>query len=165
VKRDDMNIDEIVRQYLPRAPQEEVDAASETVLKRIREMRFQAEPATSAATGAKKTTNAEWMQDFHVGLLVAVVELQGYGDPVRITLKMEEVLEAPIVSGTWVFVNLRIMEKLGLVSSTPVDPQKPQESDQQYYAITESGREALANALALRDRVAERVRRPRLAGA
>src|SRR5437763_1725090 len=101
VKRDDMNIDEIVRRYLPRAPQEEVNAAGETVLKRIRELRFQAEPETSAAPAAKQTARGDWMQDFHVGLLVAVVELQGYGDPVRITLKMEEVLEAPLGSGTW----------------------------------------------------------------
>ncbi len=165
MKRDDMNIDEIVRHYLPRAPEEEVEAAGETVLKRIRELRFQAEPETSAAPGAKKTANSEWMQDFHVGLLVAVVELQGYGDPVRITLKMQEVLEAPVVPGTWVFVNLRIMEKMGLISSTPIDPEKPQESDQRYYAITELGRESLAQALTLRERVAERVRRPRLAGA
>ena len=54
---------------------------------------------------------------------------------------------------------------MGLISSTPIDPEKPQESDQRYYAITELGRESLAQALTLRERVAERVRRPRLAGA
>jgi len=54
VKRDNMNIDEILRRYLPQAPQEEVDAAGETVLKRILEMRFQGEPEASAAAEPKK---------------------------------------------------------------------------------------------------------------
>jgi hypothetical protein len=162
VKRDDLNIDEILRR-LPHAPQEEVDAAGETVLKRILEMRFQGEPEASAATEPKKTPNADWMHDFHVALLMAVVELHGYGDPVRITLRMQEILEEPIVWGTAVFLNLLLMEKMGLVSSSPIDSEKPQESDQRYFAISESGREVLANALTARDRAAERVRRPRFA--
>ena len=159
-----MNIDEILRQYLPRAPQDEVDAASATVLKRIREMRFQAEPETSAAQEPKKMPDVDWMHDYHVGLLVAVAELQGYGDPVRIILKMQEVLEEH-VTPAWAFINLLIMEKMGLISATAIDPEKPQELDHRHYAITEFGRDSLAKVLAVRDRVSARARRLRLAGA
>ena len=44
MKRDDMDIDEILKRYLPRAPQEEVEAAGEQVLERIRAMRFPSAP-------------------------------------------------------------------------------------------------------------------------
>ena len=164
MKRDDMNIDEVLRQYLPRAPQDEVDAASATVLKRIREMRFQAEPETSAAPEPKQTPDVDWMHDYHVAALVAVAELQGYGDPVRIILKMREILEE-YVTPSWAFINLLIMEKMGLISSTPIDPEKPQELDHRQYAITAFGRDSLAKAFAVRDRVAARAKRLRLAGA
>ena len=40
MKPNDMNIDEILKRYLPRATPQEVDAAGERVLKRIRAMRF-----------------------------------------------------------------------------------------------------------------------------
>jgi hypothetical protein len=158
MKRDDMNIDEILKKYLPRASQEEIDAAGETVLKRIREMRFQHE--RSDAEQAKNTPDAGWLQDFHVGVLMAVDELQGYGRPVGITLKMQEILGDPVVSGTAVFLNLRLIERMDLVSSSPIDPEKPGELDRRYYALTELGRETLREALALRQRAAERVRRP-----
>jgi hypothetical protein len=158
MKRDDMNIDEILKQYLPRAPQEEVDDATETVLKRIREMRFQA--TAPAVDDAKNTPDAGWLQDFHVGVLMAVDELQGYGHPVSITLKMEEILGDPVVWGTAVFLNLRLMERMGLVFSSPIDPEKPEELDRQYYALTELGRATLREALALRQRSAERARSP-----
>jgi hypothetical protein len=158
MKRDDMNIDEILKKYLPHASQEEIDAAGETVLKRILEMRFQAE--ASDAGQAKNTPDSGWLQDFHVGVLMAVDELQGYGHPVSITLKMEEILGDPVVWGTAVFLNLRLMERMDLVSSSPIDPEKPGELDRRYYAVTELGRETLREALALRQRAAERVRRP-----
>ena len=173
MKRDDMNIDEILKQYLPRAPQEEVEDATATVLKRIREMRFQdersefkldrAQPVKEAAPAAeepKNTPEAGWLQDFHVGVLMAVDELQGYGHPVSITLKMEEILSDPIVWGTAVFLNLLLMERMDLVSSSPIDPGKPEELDRRYYALTELGRETLRQALALRQRAAERARGP-----
>src|SRR6516162_3886193 len=160
MKRDDMNIDEILKQYLPRAPQEEVDDATETVLKRIREMRFQderseckpdrAQPVKEAAPAVDEATNtpdAGWLQDFHVGVLLAVDELQGYGHPVSITLKMEEILGDPVVLGTAVFLNLRLMVRMDLVSSSPIDPEKPEELDRQYYALTELGRATLREAL------------------
>ena len=83
MKRDDTNIDEILKQYLPRASREDIEAAGETVLKRIREMRFQAKAAAAA--------------------------------------------------------------------------------EEKNFAITQSGREAMAKALALRQRAADRVRRPRFA--
>jgi hypothetical protein len=108
MKRDDMNIDEILKKYLPRTSQEEAEAAGENVLKRILETRFQAEHSVTAE--AKKPIKAGWLQDFHVAVLMAVDELQGYGHLVRITLKMEEILGDPVVSGTAVFLNLHIME-------------------------------------------------------
>jgi hypothetical protein len=158
MKRDDMNIDEILKKYLPRASQEEIDAAGETVLKRILEMRFQAE--ASDAGQAKNAPDSGWLQDFHVGVLMAVDELQGYGHPVSITLKMQEILGDPVVWGTAVFLNLRLMERMDLVSSSPIGPEKPEELDRRYYALTELGRETLREALAIRQRAAERVRRP-----
>ena len=173
MKRDDMNIDEILKKYLPRASQEEVDAAGETVLKRILEMRFQherseykhdrAQPVRSepsVAAEAKKTPDASWLQDFHVGVLIAVDELQGYGRPVSITLKMEAILGDPAVSGTAVFLNLRLMERMNMVSSSPIDDGKPEELDRRYYALTELGRETLREALAIRQRSAEGLKGP-----
>ncbi len=158
MKQDDMNIDEILKQHLPRARQEDIDAAGETVVKRIREMRFQAEP--SVAKKAKETPNADWMHDFHVAILMAVDQLQGYGRPVTITLKVEEILGAPVVWGTAVFLILILMERMDLVSSSPIDPEKSKELDRYYFAITELGREALGKALAKRQRAADGVRGP-----
>jgi hypothetical protein len=160
MKRDDMNIDEILKRYLPRASEEDIDSAGDTVLKRIREMRFQAEASPAPA---KAVTDGDWLHDFHVGLLMAVDELQGYGDPVRLTLRMQDILEEPVVWGTAVFLNLLLMERMGLVSSSPLDPEKPQEMDQRYFAITPSGRETLAKALAFRQEAEVRARRPRFA--
>lgn len=163
MKRDDMKIDEVLKQYLPHAPQEDIDADSETVLKRIREMRFQAEPAAAAEekNAAKNAGDADagWLHDFHVGILMAVDDLQGYGRPVSIALKLEEILEE-LVWATAVFLNLLLMERMGLVSSSPIDPGKPEELDQRYFAITELGRETLVKALAARQQAAERVSRP-----
>ena len=53
MKPNDMDIDEILRRYLPRASQEEADEAGERVLKRIRAMRFSkaAEGGVPAAAG------------------------------------------------------------------------------------------------------------------
>jgi Transcriptional regulator PadR-like family len=161
MKRDDMNIDDILKRYLPHASQEDVDTAGDTVLKRIREMRFQAEPAAEPAP-AKAVTDGDWLHDFHVGLLMAVEGLQGYGDPVRITLKMQDVLEEKVVWGTAVYLNLLLMERMGLVSSSP-DPEKPEEMDRRQFAITQAGRETLAKALAFRQEAEVRARRPRFA--
>ena len=91
---------------------------------------------------------------------MAVDELQGYGDPVSITLKMEEILGDPEVWGTAVYLNLCLMERMDLVSSSPRDAKKPEEFDRRHYALTESGRETLHQALAIRQRAGERVRRP-----
>jgi hypothetical protein len=159
MKRKDMNIDDILKRYMPHASQEDVDAAADTVLRRIREMRFQAEPAPAPA---RELTDGDWLHDFHVGLLMAVNELQGYADPVRITLKMEEILEEKVVWGTAVFLNLLLMERMGLVSSSP-DPEKPEEKDWRSFVITQAGRETLAKALAFRQEAEVRARRPRFA--
>jgi DNA polymerase II large subunit len=171
MKRDDMNIDAILKQYLPRAPQEEVDEASETVLKRIRDMRFQdrqgessfaqsVKGRLSAAEEAKNTATADRLHDFHVAVLMAVDELQGHGHLVNITLRMEQILEEPVVWDKAVFFILVLMERMGLVSASPIDPGKPEESDRRYFAITDSGRDLLAKALAVRQQAAERARGP-----
>jgi hypothetical protein len=146
--RNDMDIDEILKHYLPRASQEEVDQASEIVLNRIRSMRFQ--PAGEAVRDAEQTkaVDAGWMLRFHVAVLMAVEQLQGNGRPVTITLKVEELLEERVVSGSAVFLILLMMERFGLVSSSPINPEQPKALDQRYFEITAAGREALAIALA-----------------
>jgi DNA-binding PadR family transcriptional regulator len=170
--RNDMDIDEILKHYLPRASQEEVDEASEIVLNRIRSMRFQptgeavkreararAERKRDSAQPQKKTeavrdaeqtkvVDAGWMLRFHVAVLMAVEQLQGNGRPVTITLKVEELLEERIVSGSAVFLILLMMERFGLVSSSPINPEQPKALDKRYFEITAAGREALAKALA-----------------
>jgi hypothetical protein len=158
MKRDDMNIDEILKKYLPRASQEEVDEAGETVLQRINEMRFDGKP--SAAREVKKRGEFGWLHDAHVAILMAVDELQGYGHPVSIALKVKDILEEPIAWGTAVFLILLLMERMELVSSSPIDPEKPGELDQRYFVLTEFGRETLVKAIADRQRASERVRRP-----
>jgi hypothetical protein len=146
LKRNEMDIDEILKQYLPHATDQEVDAASEKVLKRIRSMRFQ--QANTAPAVAKEPINANWFMKFHVALLMAVEQLQGNGRPVTITLKLEELLEEKMVSGSAVFLVLLMFERLGLVSSSPINPEKPDMLDMRYFEITAAGRQALAKALA-----------------
>ena len=165
MKREDMNIDGILKRYLPHATQQEIDAAGDTVLKRIRQMRFQPEPSpvTEEKTVKKSVTDGDWLHDFHVGLLLAVEQLQGYGDPVRITLKMQDILEEKVVWGSAAYLNLLLMERMGLVSSEPIDPENQQHMEERYFAITQAGRETLAKALAFRQEAEVRARRPRLA--
>jgi hypothetical protein len=158
MKRDDVDIDEILKHHLPRASQEDMDADLEAVRKRILKMRFHAEPDPVAE--AKKTPDAGWMHDYHVGVLMAVDELKGNGHPASITLKAEEILEEKVMWGSAVFLILLLMERMGLVSSAPIDPEKPNELDRRYFAITPLGRETLAQALALRQRAAREVQDP-----
>jgi hypothetical protein len=158
MKRDDMNVDEILKHHLPRAHEEDLEAELEAIRKRLLELRFQVEPDSVAE--AKKAPDAGWMHDYHVGVLMAVDELQGYGHPVSITLKAEEILEEKVMWGTAVFLILRLMERMDLVSSSPIDPEKPTELDRRYFAITQLGRETLAEALAIRQRKAEGAQSP-----
>ena len=137
MKPNDMDIDEILRSYLPRASQEEADAAGERVLKRIRAMRF------SEAADERKPG---WHPKFDLAVLAAVDELQGRGDPMRIILKVEELMEE-MVSGSAVFLILLMMERMELVTSSP-DPSEPGELDKRTFQITASGRETLAAARA-----------------
>ena len=137
MKPNDMDIDEILRSYLPRASQEEADAAGERVLKRIRAMRFSA---------AAEERRPGWLPKFDLALLAAVDELQGRGDPMRIILKVEELMEE-MVSGSAVFLILLMMERMELVTSSP-DPSEPGELDKRTFQITASGRETLAAARA-----------------
>jgi len=160
--RNDMDIDEILKHYLPRASQEEVDQASEIVLNRIRSMRFQPAGEARARQGETvrdaeqtKAVDAGWMLRFHVAVLMAVEQLQGNGRPVTITLKVEELLEERIVSGSAVFLILLMMERFGLVSSSPINPEQPKALDKRYFEITAAGREALAKALAAGERATD----------
>jgi len=148
MKRDDMDIDEILKRYLPRAPQEEVEAAGERVLERIRSMRFPSAPAMLDAAEPPKT---ERLAKFRLAVLAAVDEMQGQGRPVTITLKVEELLEERIVSGSAVFLVLLFLERRGLVASSPIDS-GDSALDRRYFEITASGRErlAVANAAATR---------------
>jgi DNA-binding MarR family transcriptional regulator len=146
MKPKDMDIDEILKHYLPRALTEDMDEAGDAVLKNIRKMRFQ--PESPVAENVPKAPKAEWLNNFHVAVLMAVEQLQGQGRPVTITLRMEELLEERIVSGSAVFLVLLGMERMGLVSSSPIDPEKPEALDQRYFELTAAGRETLATALA-----------------
>ncbi len=138
MKPNDMDIDEILRRYLPCASQEEADEAGARVLKRIRAMRF---------SEAAKVRKPGWLPKFDLAVLAAVDELQGEGTAVTITLKVEELLEERIVSGSAVFIILLILERSGLVASSP-DPNEPDAADLQSFKITGSGRDALAAARA-----------------
>jgi len=111
--------------------------------------------AVKNEAAAKKSMKAEWLLDFHVAILMAVEQLQGQGRPVTITLRVEELLEEPIVWGTAVFLILLMMESSGMVSSSPIDPEKPDALDERYYEITATGRQTLAKALAARGRVTD----------
>ncbi len=148
MKRDDMDIDEILKHYLPRASQEEVDEASEIVLSRIRSMRFQ--PANALLKAVKKPPKAEWLNDIHLAVLIAVEQLQGQGRPATITQRVEELLEVSKAPGSAVLALLRMMERSGLVSSSPINPQEPDIVDKRYFKITPSGRKTIAKALAVR---------------
>jgi len=157
MKRDDMDIDEILKHHLPRARQEDVDADLEAVRKRILKMRFEPQPDPVAL--AKKTPDAARLLDYQLGILMAVDELQGYGHPVSITLRAEEILEETMW-GTAVVANLMILERMGLMSHLPIDPEKPKQFDRWYFAITDLGRETLAQALALKQRAAKKAENP-----
>src|SRR5437667_725567 len=138
MKPNAMDIDEILRSYLPRASQEEADAAGERVLKRIRAMRFSA---------AAEERRPGWLPKFDLALLAAVDELQGEGTAVTITLKVAELLEERIVSGGAVSLILLLLERSGLVASSP-DPTTPDARHRRSFQITGPGREALAAARA-----------------
>ena len=139
MKPNDMDIDEILRRYLPRASHEEADEVGERVLKRIRAMRF------SEAADERKPG---WHPKFDLAVLAAVDELQGEGTAVTITLKVAELLEERIVSGGAVSLILLLLERSGLVASSPPDPNEPDALHKQLFKMTGSGREALAAARA-----------------
>jgi len=146
MKPNHMDIDEILKRYLPRATQEDVDAASERVLKRIRALRY-----ADASEESQVEPKAQWLPKFEMAVLVAVDELQGSGTPVPITLKVAELLEERIVSGGAVFLILLLLESSGLVTSSP-DPEEPDAADKRLFKITGSGRETLAAARAAEGR-------------
>ena len=138
MKPNDMDIDEILKRHLPRPTSEEADAAGERVLQRIRALRF-SDPGE--APKAVPLTN-----ELGLAILTAVDELQGRGHPATITLKAAELLEE-MVSGSWVPVILRMMERMELVTSSP-DPNEPDALDKRTFQITASGRETVAVARA-----------------
>ena len=153
MKPNDMDIDEILKRYLPRATPEEADAAGERVLKRIRALRFSHERSECKPDRAQPSINAGeepkaiWLPArMNMTILAAVDELQGRGDPMRIILKVEELMEE-MVSGSAVFLILLMMERMELVTSSPA-PSEPGELDKRTFQITASGRETLAAARA-----------------
>jgi hypothetical protein len=149
MKYDDV---EILKVFLPRASEEDVDRASERVLKRIQAMRFQ--PESFASEKSQKAREIE-LADFPLAVLLAVDELQGQGEPVTITVKVAELLETPIlriISATAVLLVLLGMERIGLMASSPIDPARPEMFDQRRFTVTAEGRAALAKALAERKR-------------
>ena len=154
MKPNDMDIDEILKRYLPRATPEEADAAGERVLKRIRALRFSHERSECKPDRAQPSINAGeepkaiWLPArMNMTILAAVDELQGRGDPMRIILKVEELMEE-MVSGSAVFIILSLLERSGLVASSPPDPNEPDALHKQLFKMTGSGREALAAARA-----------------
>src|SRR5947209_8993509 len=135
MKRNDMDIDKILKRYLPRATQEEADAAGERVLKRIRALRF-----SGATEEPKAEPKAVCLPKVDLAVLAAVDALQGEGNPVTITLKVEELMEERIVSGSAVFMILLLLERSGLVASSPRNPDEP---ERRTFTITGRGRETL----------------------
>jgi hypothetical protein len=127
MKRNDMDIDEILKRYLPRATGEEMDAAGERVLKRIRALRF-----------SDATEEPIALPEFELAVLAAVDELQGEGNTVTITLKVEELLEERIVSGSAVFLILLLLERSGLVAASPPNPDEPEAAPKRSFRITGS---------------------------
>src|SRR2546422_11748607 len=125
MKPNDMDIDEILRRYLPCASQEEADEAGARVLKRIRAMRF---------SEAAKVRKPGWLPKFDLAVLAAVDELQGEGTAVTITLKVEELLEERIVSGSAVFLILLLQERASLVAASP-DPNETDASPQRSFRL------------------------------
>ncbi len=134
----DVDIDEILKRYLPRAIPEEADAAGERVLKRILALKFS---DAGEAPKAVPLTN-----ELSLAILAAVDELQGRGEPVTITLKAAELLEE-MVSGSWVPVILRMMDSMELGTAAP-DPNESDALCKRAFQITASGRETLAAARA-----------------
>jgi hypothetical protein len=148
----DMDIDQILKNYLPRPSQEQVDKASETVLKRIQSMRFQGAEAAATET-AEAEALAKRLNDMHIALLMAVEQMRGQGRPVTLTLKLQEIVDEPQLWGSAILLVLRMFERMRLVSSSPISPTKPEALDKYYYEITEFGKEVLARAVAIREAV------------
>ena len=153
MKPNDMDIDEILKRYSPRATPEEADAAGERVLQRIRALRFSHERSECKPDRAQPSIDAGeepkgvWLPKFDLAILAAVDELQGRGHPVTITLKVAELQEERIVSGGAVFIILLILERSGLVTSSP-DPEEPDAAHKHLFKLTGCGRETLAAARA-----------------
>ena len=122
---------------MPRATPEEADAAGERVLKRIRALRF--------SDPGKEPKAVRLPNKMNVTILAAVDELQGRGHAVTITLKVAELIEERIVSGSAVYLILLMMERMDLVTSSP-DPNEPDALDKRSFQLTASGRETLAAA-------------------
>ena len=112
-------------------------------------MRFQGADAAATDT-ADAEGLAKRLNDMHLAILMAVEQMQGQGRPVTLTFKVEEIMDEPQVWGSAVFLVLGIFERLNLVSSSPIDPAKPEALDKYYYEITEFGKEVLARAVAIR---------------
>lgn len=107
------------------------------------------------AETADKLPDPKWLPKMHVAILLVVDQLQGQGRPVTITLKVEELSDERMVPGSDVLLILLMMERAGLVSSSPIDPEQPDAPDGRYFELTSAGGELLAKAFALRGGVTE----------
>jgi hypothetical protein len=141
MKRVDIDIEDVLKQYLPRTSQEEVDGAGERVLDRIRLMRF---PSAPSMISPAKPPKAEWHPKLILAVLAAVDQLRGEGTVITIAITVMELQKIRIVSGGWIFIILLILERRGFVVSSPLNPEEPDALDKRSYRITQSGLETLA---------------------
>jgi len=137
MKRDKRTIDEILRQYLPSAPQEEVASAGETVLLRLQE---------EMQDGIEKFKYPEPelnLRPYEQLALVAISLLRGQGDGVHVFDKADELAGRHVPAAPFIFALARL-EKLGLIEkSGGGTPKKPQP---ELYGLTPRGKRALAAA-------------------
>ena len=145
MKRKDIDIDDILKRYLPHATQEEVDEASDRVLNRIRALRFSDAPEI-----AKVESEPVWLPKYGLSILTAVDELQGAANLFRICLRTAELEGDKIAPPVMIYLNLVIMEKNGLV--THLSPDSDEDSlEKRLYQLTPLGRESVAAATARRE--------------
>lgn len=141
MNHDDMDIDEILRRYLPRAPEDEMEAAGERVLARLHQI-----AAKMTAAPEPEPTRPEALRRIDHLVLTAVYLLRNAGDAIGITGKVNELSDKRIYYGT-VFGTLDRLQRRGLVESWfgPPLPEYDGEGEQ-YFKVTTAGETALAEA-------------------
>ena len=143
MKHNNVDIDEILRRYFSSSPtEEEIEAAGQRVLKRIRAEVF---GATSNESEALKT---ERLREFDQLVLRAVHLLRGEGYSVSIAHKVNEFLSKRVMLAS-IHVALDSLERRGLVFSSVVHLAGESASkERRCYQLTANGELALAQATA-----------------